>query len=198
MSYGLRRRLAPFALALSVALVSAFSGPCASAQPSEIGAAAKAPGRHLLMRHALAPGTGDPAGFALGDCATQRNLSREGRAQAKAIGRALGEAGLAPDIVLTSQWCRASETASGLGLAAVEEEPALNSFFAGRGEAERQGAAVIARLKALDAAGRKAVLVTHQVNITALTDVFPASGEVLVVRLDGDRLSVEDRILIEP
>jgi phosphohistidine phosphatase SixA len=147
---------------------------------------ARAPGTHLLMRHALAPGTGDPAGFALGDCATQRNLSEAGRRQARQIGERLRSNGVAVDVVLTSRWCRSSETAELLGVGPVTHEPAIDSFFQNRQTAADQTAALKARLAGLDAAGRKAVLVTHQVNITALTDIFPASGEIVLIRLDPD------------
>lgn len=157
--------------------------------------AARAEGTHILMRHALAPGTGDPADFTLGDCSTQRNLSDEGREQAQRIGERLRENGVEIDVVLTSQWCRSRDTANILGFEPVEDEPTLNSFFRNRGEAAAQTAALTERLKALDAAGQKAALVTHQVNITALTDVFPASGEMIVIALGDDgQVSVEGRI----
>ncbi|MCQ0988319.1 histidine phosphatase family protein [Jiella marina] len=157
--------------------------------------AARADDTHILMRHAIAPGTGDPADFALDDCATQRNLSDEGRDQARRIGERLRENGVEIDVVLTSQWCRSRDTAELLGFQPVEDEPALNSFFRNRGTADEQTAALKARIKALDTAGRKAALVSHQVNITALTDVFPASGEIVVIALGDDgEVSVEGRI----
>ena len=92
------------------------------------------------MRHALAPGTGDPAGFALGDCSTQRNLDDRGRAQARRTGQALREAGVTFDHVWTSQWCRARDTAELLDMGEVVEKPPLNSFFAGQGDRARQTA----------------------------------------------------------
>lgn len=159
--------------------------------------ALKAPGAVALMRHAVAPGTGDPAGFKLGDCATQRTLSEEGRAQARRIGAALREAGVEIDHVWTSQWCRSSETAELLGLGAVEERPPLNSFFAGRGDAAAQTAATQALIVALPR-GERAMLVTHYVNIRALTGVAPRSGEIVVVERGKDGLRVTDRILIAP
>ena len=72
-------------------------------------------GAAILMRHALAPGTGDPADFALDDCSTQRNLSDEGRAQARMIGEAFASRGIRIDEVLTSQWCRCRETGGASG-----------------------------------------------------------------------------------
>ena len=88
-----------------------------------------------LMRHATAPGTGDPAGFALGDCTTQRNLSAAGREQARATGARLRAAGIAMARIYSSQWCRCLETARLLGLGEVTELPALNSFFGERAQA---------------------------------------------------------------
>ncbi len=160
--------------------------------------AARAAGTHLLMRHAIAPGTGDPGNFSLSDCATQRNLSDAGRTQAERIGRSLRENDVAIAVVLTSQWCRSRDTAERLGIRPVEDEPALNSFFAGRGDRAEQTEALKARIAELDAAGKKAVLVSHQVNVTALTGVYPASGEIVVIRLGADgEVSVEGRLETE-
>ena len=141
-----------------------------------------APGSVGLMRHAQAPGTGDPPGFKLGDCATQRNLDDTGRGQARRLGerlRAAGLAGLA--VVYASPWCRTTETATLLGLGPVTPLPALASFFGGRGEEARQTAALRA---ALDAGrdGPPRILVTHQVNVTALTGIFPEDAELIVLR----------------
>jgi phosphohistidine phosphatase SixA len=143
------------------------------------------PGAVGLLRHAIAPGTGDPENFNLDDCATQRNLSEEGRAQARRIGEAVRAAGIDIDRVWTSQWCRARHTAELLDLAPVEELPALNSFFRERTSGPEQTEAVRDALAGLPD-GERAILVTHQVNITALTDVFPASGEMVVVDVDND------------
>jgi phosphohistidine phosphatase SixA len=155
--------------------------------------AARADGAILLMRHATAPGTGDPEGFRIGDCATQRNLSNEGRAQARATGAAIREAGLAITHVLTSQWCRCRDTAQLMSLGPVEEWPSLNSFFEDRTTANAQTAQTLARLSALPA-GARPILVTHQVNISALTGVVPGSGEIIVAELRNGALTVTGRI----
>jgi phosphohistidine phosphatase SixA len=136
----------------------------------------------LLLRHALAPGTGDPAAFRLDDCATQRNLSAAGQGQARAIGERLRAQGIAQAEVYSSQWCRCLETARLLDLGSVAELPALNSFFGDRASADAQTAA----LRDFLSAGPRAapvVLVTHQVNITALTGQGARSGEIVVVAL---------------
>lgn len=131
-----------------------------------------------MMRHALAPGGGDPAGFEIGNCATQRNLSDEGRDQARAIGDAFRSNGIAQADVLTSQWCRCAETARLLDIGdPVEFEP-LNSFFQNRSQSLPQTQALRDFLQQRPSAS-PLVLVTHQVNITALTGVFPRSGEIV-------------------
>jgi hypothetical protein len=140
-----------------------------------------------LIRHALAPGTGDPAGFKLEDCATQRNLSEEGRRQARQIGAAFRENGMTSAQVRSSRWCRCLETARLLELGPVEPFPALDSFFnqAGRGPAQTTA---LREFLSRPHEGPPRVLVTHQVNITGLTGVVPRSGEMIVVQptADGD------------
>lgn len=140
-----------------------------------------------LMRHARAPGTGDPPEFDLNDCATQRNLSEDGRRQAAAIGETFRVNGIVRARVFTSAWCRCRDTALLLNLGPVETLPALNSFFAARERKDTQTEAVKAWIAAASY-DAPLILVTHQVNITALTGVYPGSGEVVVARLspDGD------------
>ncbi len=143
----------------------------------------RTPGVHAIMRHAYAPGTGDPPEFRLGDCATQRNLNGQGRAQAGAIGDRLRELGARFDEVRTSQWCRCRETAELLGLGTPVADPVLNSFFADRSTAAAQTEALRGYLAALPESAR-VLLVTHQVNITALTGRGVGSGELFLVTAD--------------
>jgi phosphohistidine phosphatase SixA len=169
------------AWALALALV--WAGP---AWADDALWAALADGGHVaLMRHARAPGTGDPPGFRLEDCSSQRNLDQAGRDQARRTGEVFRERGVTVGRVLSSQWCRCLETARLLALGEVEPMAALNSFFGERARAPAQTAAVRAFLADANAAGPSQVLVTHQVNITALTGIFPASGEIVVLRLGG-------------
>ncbi|MDU8910385.1 histidine phosphatase family protein [Aestuariicoccus sp. MJ-SS9] len=158
-------------------------------------AALDQPGAFAIMRHALAPGTGDPAVFEIGDCATQRNLDARGRAQARAIGTAFKARGQEFDVVLTSQWCRCRDTAKLLALGPVEDAPALNSFFA---DFSRREAQTTDALALLSGRGDRPFVVTHQVNIRALTGRTTRSGEVLVVRAAGEGLEVLGAILIDP
>lgn len=156
--------------------------------------ALRAGGHVALMRHASAPGTGDPADFRLEDCATQRNLSAAGRAEAEAIGAAFRARKIAVDGVYSSQWCRCLDTARLLDLGDVTPFPPLNSFFRRPGRERPQMAALRAWL-AERPADDVAVLVTHQVVVTALTDIFPRSGEIVVARpLADGSLQVVGRI----
>jgi len=190
------RRLRPAAI---IALLLAIAAPGTAAADAAPGwTALGEPGTVAIMRHAIAPGFGDPAEFEVGDCSTQRNLDDRGRAQAAAVGAAIREAGVAVDRVVSSQWCRCLDTARLLGLGPVEELPALNSFFGDRSTREAQTDAVRAFLADL-APGTTAMLVTHQVNITALTGRSVASGEVFVLRVAEDgAVRVLDEILIRP
>jgi len=139
-------------------------------------------GAAVLIRHALAPGFSDPPTFKLGDCSTQRNLSDAGRQQARQIGAAFRQHRIAIDKVYTSEWCRCQETAELLGLGPVTPFPILNSFFETRERAKDQTEALTQFLKTIPISN-VIVLVTHQVNITALTGVSPASGEAVVVEI---------------
>jgi phosphohistidine phosphatase SixA len=186
-------------LCLFVALLAAAFALPRTGHAQDAGqawAALKEPGTVAVMRHALAPGGGDPANFELGDCSTQRNLNDAGREQARRIGQAFRDQGIQVDRVLTSQWCRCRDTAELLDLAPVEDFPALNSFFQDRSTRDQQTAAVRDFLaEAPD--DDKLVLVTHQVNITALTDVFPSSGEVVVIEVGDDgAVDVRGTVLI--
>ena len=151
-----------------------------------------------IVRHAYAPGTGDPADFALDDCATQRNLDARGRAQAQKIGAAIRAAGVTVDRVVTSRWCRCRDTARLLDVGPVEDLPALDSFFRNPARADRQTAELRQFLLGLPP-GETVVLVTHYVNIRALTDRGVSSGQVLLLDIGRDgTISVVDEVLIRP
>lgn len=153
------------------------------------------PGAIAIMRHALAPGTGDPPNFAIGDCSTQRNLDARGREQAKSIGEAMRSRGISFDVVLSSQWCRTRETAEYLDLGPIVEAPPLNSFF--RDFSTRSQQTAETRELISETEGRL-MIVTHQVNISALTGRSTRSGEVLVIRETDAGVEVLGSILIQP
>jgi broad specificity phosphatase PhoE len=142
------------------------------------------------MRHALAPGFSDPENFDVNNCSTQRNLNNDGRHQAKLIGDQFRDNGIYNPLVYSSQWCRCIETAELLELGSVQELAMLNSFFK---NFERKQAQTSSTLEWVSKASlaTPTVLVTHQVNITALTGFTPSSGELVFVKreLEG-KLSI--------
>lgn len=140
-------------------------------------------GNVALIRHAMAPGLGDPATFVLDDCSTQRNLSAEGQEQAVRLGEAFRANGVVVEQVLSSGWCRCLDTAT-LAFGTAEVWPPLHSFFRDASTDRAQTQEVRERVATWTGSGTLA-LVTHQVNITALTTVFPSSGEVVVLAPDG-------------
>ncbi len=130
----------------------------------------------VLMRHEqTVAGLGDPPGFRLGDCSTQRNLSEAGRERSRALGRAFAQAGVQPSAVLSSAWCRCTDTAQ-LAFGAHQLWTPLNSFF-GQGDGAGQLQSALQRVQQRPPQGCE-VWVTHQVNITGLTDHVPAMGEL--------------------
>lgn len=150
----------------------------------------------VLYRHALAPGGGDPPGFKLGDCGTQRNLSEAGREQARRLGLALRErlGALRIGAVWASPWCRTLETArlAFPGLA-VQPQAAWASFFEQPDLEAGQLADARRQLASWTGPG-VLVVVTHQVNITGLSGVYPASGEGVALRPANGQLQVLARL----
>ncbi|GAA4402456.1 histidine phosphatase family protein [Quisquiliibacterium transsilvanicum] len=188
MSHGLRSRRALLAAA-ALLPVSRLLTASAPAQAQSIGrleldgaaARLRTGGWVLMMRHAQTePGIGDPPGFRLDRCATQRNLSEAGRRQARAAGEALRAAGIVPSLVRSSAWCRCRETAE-LAFGQYEPWPPLDSFFEDRAREPAQTAQVLAFARELRAPAN-AVLVTHQVNVVAALGVSPAQGEIVAGR----------------
>lgn len=154
----------------------------------------RTPDHFALIRHALAPGTYDPSGFRIDDCTTQRNLSAEGRAQAVRIGELFRANGITAVRLYASQWCRCLETATLMKLGDASPQPLLNSFAQNRDRAVQQTAALRPWIAQLDLTG-PTVMVTHQVVITALSEVFPGNGEIVVMRREaGGSLTVTGRI----
>jgi phosphohistidine phosphatase SixA len=164
-----------------------------SARSEEAAWQALRDGAILLVRHAFAPGVGDPPSFRLDDCGTQRNLNEAGREQARRIGEAFRKKGLVPAQVLTSQWCRCRETAELAFPGLARAEPAFNSFF-GRYHEEAARTAAAKRILTGWQDSAPLVVVTHHVNIEALTGVVAGSGEGVVVEVRDERVRVVGRI----
>lgn len=140
------------------------------------------PGYVVVMRHAQAPGTGDPTKFRLEDCSTQRNLSAQGRAQSVQMGDAFRRRNIRVSRILSSQWCRCLDTARLMNLGRVEVFPAINSFFSDRSTEPRLTAQVRKFIVANRNTQGVIIMITHQVNITALTGIVPQQGESVVLR----------------
>ena len=129
----------------------------------------------FFLRHALAPGYGDPPDFSIDNCKTQRNLNTEGKDQATLIGKDLKNIGISFDKIYSSEWCRCTETASLLNLGEVTTFSGLNSFFQNHYNREETIAKLMNMLESLDKTGR-VLMVTHQVVISAITGINVASG----------------------
>ncbi len=135
----------------------------------------------ILIRHSLAPGGGDPAGFKVDDCKTQRNLNRTGINQSKKIGKLFKKNKVPVDQVLSSQWCRCKDTAKH-AFGDFKEFNALNSTFQSPYDQNEtsQLRNLYAFVKDWDSNGKNLVLVTHYSIITAVTNAVPSSGELVI------------------
>ena len=152
----------------------------------------EAGGQVVIMRHAATDSTaGDRDAMRLEDCSTQRNLSAAGRDDARRIGAAFRARGIVVDEVRSSVWCRCLDTAT-VAFGTVKEWLPLNSFFRNRDREAGQTRAV--REAVSRHRGGTLVLVTHQVNITALTGIFPDEGEMILLTPQGDGFTVAGRL----
>ena len=135
----------------------------------------------ILIRHALAPGGGDPIGFKVNDCKTQRNLNQTGIEQSKKIGKLFKKNNVLIDQVLSSQWCRCKDTAR-YAFKKFKEFSALNSTF--QSPYDKNESKQLKQIKNFvnkwDGKGKNLILVTHYSIITAITNAAPSSGEIVV------------------
>lgn len=211
---GIERFRGTIRLISLIACLSVLNGPglgvaLAAPEPprtSDVGAAERVflnalaqPSTLVLVRHAqTVPGIGDPPGFRLEDCATQRNLSLEGQQQARAMGAWFARHGIVFSRVRSSQWCRCLDTAAeAFGRSRVEPHPDLNSFFQGHGNRQRQ---ILGLKRAGEMPGRGLeIWVTHQVTIGALSGQGVGMGEMLAVRAQpGGDWQVIARLTVLP
>ncbi len=172
------RRL--FGLGLMFLMLMPVSGLSADTPQEPVRAALAQTGANVVfMRHALAPGYGDPDNFQIEDCNTQRNLDEAGHRQAEAIGRYFREHQITFTAILSSRWCRCTQTAELLNYGSWSEFDGLNSFF--QGHVDRQETLALLRDKLDSLSSDDLVLmVTHQVVISAITDISPPSGGLVV------------------
>ena len=170
-----------------LALAAAAPWALARAQDARSWERLRAGGLAILMRHASTEaGLGDPKGFRLDDCRTQRNLSPAGVEEARRVGARLREERVPIERVYTSPWCRCRDTAQAAFGAAEDWEP-LSSFFDFPDRERELTQRVRARIAGY---GRKpprgnVVMVTHNVNIAALSRHSVATGEMVLMRPDG-------------
>ena len=141
----------------------------------------------LLMRHALAPGVGDPDNFSVNDCSTQRNLSPQGKQDARDIGAWLKRQKVKIYRVESSRWCRARETAQLLNIGKVRSNRNLDSLFQ-HSDPNGHPQTTAIRKRIIDHREKRGllVLVGHYVNVMALTGVALDSGEGVLVRASAD------------
>lgn len=178
-----------FALLLVAALMTSFSPQSSVAKDSLIWdkLQGKNPkGYVLLMRHTLAPGVGDPQRFRLGDCTTQRNLSDEGRQDARDIGKWLEQRNLKIHSIESSRWCRTRETAELLGIGRVKLNKNLDSLFR-ESDLENHKQTIETKKRIVSHRNTRGllVLVGHAVNISAITGITLDSGEGILVRANA-------------
>ena len=137
-------------------------------------------GKLIFIRHAYAPGGGDPDNFNLNDCSTQRNLSKEGQRQAEYIGEFFRNNKVKIDKVLSSEWCRCKETAK-IAFKNFSTNSFLNSFYSSKfaKNKDKQVKALKEYIKKFKS-DKNLVLVTHYVLISEILNYGPSSGEIVV------------------
>jgi broad specificity phosphatase PhoE len=175
-------RLAPTALAASLAIAPAF----AADDSNEAWKALAAGGHVALVRHGNAPGPslgagGDPPGFRIGDCRTQRNLDETGRGEAKALGEAFRSHGLHVDRIQSSPWCRCMETAQLMAVGQVETSSALVPSTDRNPNAPAALLALQETISNWRGPGTL-VLVTHGLTVRAVTGIVPGQAETVVLK----------------
>ena len=164
-------------------------------------ASAMQDGQHvLLMRHADAPGYGDPQGYQLNQCSTQRNLGERGRKQAQAIGEWLTKQGITRAQVYSSAWCRCLDTAALLNKGAVTKEAALGSFFDDMSQSKKQTEDLAKLIQAERIKYPKApiIMVTHHVNIESFTGKVLNSGGMILVKVNSSGQAVSHKLYPSP
>jgi len=189
---GRRRQLSQAALCT---LLAALCVPFGARADDEVWDALQRGSHVILLRHATTtPGVGDPPGFKLDECSTQRNLSDDGRAEARKLGEAFRARKIAVERVLSSPWCRCIETARLVFDATPETSVALSNLFGQPENRDKQVAELRNLVSSFKGRGNL-VLVSHGSTIAALTGVMPEQAEMVVVRPEGSgKFSVVGRL----
>ncbi|MBU3636870.1 histidine phosphatase family protein [Polynucleobacter sp. es-MAR-4] len=158
-------------------------------------------GQHvLLMRHADAPGYGDPQGYQLNQCSSQRNLGERGKKQAQAIGDWIAKQGIQQAKVYSSAWCRCFDTATLLNKGPVTKEAALGSFFDNMSQAQKQTQELmnLIQLERKQHPTTPIIMVTHHVNIESFTGKVLGSGDMILVKVDSSGRALSHTLYPSP
>ena len=140
----------------------------------------KAGGKLIFIRHAYAPGGGDPENFNIYDCSTQRNLSENGRIQSRKIGNFFKKNKIKIENVYSSEWCRCKETAS-LAFENFKTKSFLNSFFSSKFAQNKNSQMRDFQKFLLDWDEKtNLVFITHYVVISEILDYPSSSGEIVI------------------
>lgn len=183
-------------LLLIICTVAVGSHAQEKSQSVDLWSALRAGGYVVLLRHAqTVPGIGDPPGFTLEDCQSQRNLNDAGRDQSRAWGKAFTSRAIPVGRVFSSRWCRCMETAR-LAFGKADSWPVLNSHFDSPQSAARQAAQVKGGIGIRMQKGKNLVLVTHQVNITALSGRTPQMGHAVIMRVNDHALKLVGELAV--
>ena len=143
--------------------------------------AIKEGGKLIFIRHAYAPGSGDPANFNIKDCSTQRNLNQEGRDQSTAIGLSFKKHKILVENIISSQWCRCKETALLAFGDKYKTNSFLNSFYEERFSNNKENQILELKEYIDNWSGKKnLVFITHYVVISEVLNVYPSSGEIVI------------------
>lgn len=170
--------------ARAAAAVLLWAGSAAANADAQLWQKLQSGGYVVLLRHGLTePGVGDPPGFKLGDCQTERALNAEGRAESKRLGEAFRRRKIPVAQVLSSEWCRCKDTAE-LAFGRYEVWPPLNNLFGRHDNAAAQRSAILERASRFRGGGNL-ILVSHGSTIVQVAGINPAMGEMVVMKPAG-------------
>ena len=167
--------------------LASFSCLQASDHAISLSEALMSRGTVIMLRHAIAPGIGDPSNFQIDNCTSQRNLDQQGRSQAVQIGEIFKQSGFPQGVIYSSPWCRCLETAELMDLGSVQSFSGLSSFFEGHVDRNETIRALKIKIKKLEIQKQyPTVMVTHQVIISAMTGKTTASGQAVLYDSNSD------------
>ena len=141
----------------------------------------------IFLRHALAPGNGDPSNFNVNDCSTQRNLDQVGIDQSRMLGNTFKNLGIKFSKIYSSFWCRCKDTASNMKIGDFEAHEGLNSFYENHADKKLTLIKLNNLINSFDKSGGPYLLVTHYVNILAFTGLSTSSGGMVAFDLNSQK-----------